>query len=89
MRRHATDDDRIRQFGFLLNDVSRLNTRHFERWAKGLGLTLAQCKVLVDLARNVGTTQSRLAGLTETEPMRLLRIIEVWRRTNSSSGAQT
>ena len=38
--------DPLRNFGFLLKDVSRLYSRNFERHATELNLTLAQCKVL-------------------------------------------
>ena len=39
-------------------------------------MTLSQCKVLVYLSRNEGTTQKRLAALTDTDPMTLVRILD-------------
>ena len=66
----------LNEFGFLLKDVSRLNTRHFEQCALPLGLTLGQCKVIVYLSCNEGTTQARLAEVSETDPMTLVRIID-------------
>src|ERR1700722_18382124 len=66
----------LNEFGFLLKDVSRLNTRHFEQCALPLGLTLGQCKVIVYLSCNEGTTQARLAQLSETDPMTLVRMID-------------
>ena len=66
----------LNEFGFLLKDVSRLNTRHFEQYALPLGLTLGQCKVIVYLSGNEGTTQAQLAELSETDPMTLVRIID-------------
>lgn len=69
-------DDKIRNFGFLVRDVSRLCARRFERNARELELTLAQCKVLAHLARNQGVSQARLAELTETDPMTLVRTLD-------------
>jgi DNA-binding MarR family transcriptional regulator len=70
--------NRLRSFGFLLKDVSRLSSRNFERYANAvkLGLTLEQCKVMINLQRNQGITQVRLAYLTETDPMTLVRILD-------------
>jgi DNA-binding MarR family transcriptional regulator len=70
--------DRIRNFYFLLKDVARLTARNFERHAAEvkLGLTLAQCRVLVYLQRNEGVSQVRLAYLTDTDPMTLVRILD-------------
>src|SRR5450759_1266799 len=68
--------DPFRHFGFLLKDVSRLYSRNFERHATELNLTLAQCKVLSYLQRNEGISQVRLAYLTDTDPMTLVRILD-------------
>ena len=68
--------DPFRHFGFLLKDVSRLYSRNFERHATELNLTLAQCKVLCYLQRNEGISQVRLAYLTDTDPMTLVRILD-------------
>jgi MarR family transcriptional regulator, transcriptional regulator for hemolysin len=65
-----------RRFGFLLKDVSRLYVQRFEQHAASLGLTLAQCKALPQLADNEGVSQVRLAELTDLEPMTLLRILD-------------
>ena len=65
----------LRTFGFLVKDVSRLFARNFERHAAGLGLTIEQCRVLAHLARNEGASQSRLAVLTDTDPMTLGRVV--------------
>jgi MarR family transcriptional regulator for hemolysin len=67
---------RLKNFGFLVKDVSRLYVRHFEQHARKLGMTLPQCKVLVYLSRNEGTTQKRLAELTDTDPITLVRILD-------------
>ena len=68
--------DPYRNFGFVLKDISRLYTRRFEERAKGLALTLAQCKALAFLARNEGISQKRLAELTDIDPMTLVRILD-------------
>ena len=68
--------ERLRNLGFLVRDVSRLYGRHFERHARELELTLAQCKVLAHLQRNEGISQARLAELTETDPMTLVRTLD-------------
>lgn len=68
--------DPTRHIGFLLKDVSRLWVRHFEQLAAQLGMTLSQAKVLLYLSRNEGTTQSRLAELSDTDRMTLVRILD-------------
>jgi MarR family transcriptional regulator, transcriptional regulator for hemolysin len=72
--------DRLRNFGFLVRDVSRLNVKNFERHARELDLTLQQCKVLAHLSRNEGISQARLAELTETDPMTLVRTLDRMQR---------
>lgn len=66
----------IRHFGFLVKDVSRLWVRYFEQRAAQLGMSLGQCKVLVFLSRNEGTTQAKLAELSDTDPMTLVRVLD-------------
>ena len=66
----------LRTFGFLLKDTSRLYVQRFEQRAEALGLTLAQCKVLVYLADHEGISQVQLAELTELEPMTLVRVLD-------------
>jgi MarR family transcriptional regulator, transcriptional regulator for hemolysin len=68
--------NRLQSFGFLVKDVSRLYVRNFERHAIEIGLTLAQCKVLAHLSKNEGVSQIRLAEITDTDPMTLVRIID-------------
>ena len=68
--------DRLRNFGFLVRDVYRLYAKHFERHASEIGLTMAQCKVLGHLSRNEGISQARLAELTDTDPMTLVRTLD-------------
>lgn len=66
----------LRNFGFLVKDVSRLSALNFQRHATRLNLTIAQCKVLAYLQRNEGISQVRLAELTDTDPMTLARTLE-------------
>jgi DNA-binding MarR family transcriptional regulator len=72
----AKPADPLRHFGFLLKDVSRLHVRNFERRSAELGLTLTQCKVLAHLQRHQGVSQTRLAELTDTDPMTLGRLLD-------------
>jgi MarR family transcriptional regulator for hemolysin len=74
--------DKLRNFGFLVRDVSRLSAKRFERNAHGLQLTLTQCKVLAHLSRNEGISQARLAELTETDPMTLVRTLDRMQQDN-------
>lgn len=68
--------DNSRHFGFLLKDISRLTTLNFAREAGEFKLTMAQCKVLIYLERHEGVSQARLAYLTDTDPMALVRILD-------------
>jgi MarR family transcriptional regulator for hemolysin len=66
----------MRNFGFLVREVSDLSALNFERHSEELGLTLAQCRILAYLQRNEGISQVRLAELTDTDPMTLARTLE-------------
>ena len=66
----------VRIFGFLLKDIQRMYVRLFEQRVPQLGITFTQCKVLVLLSRNEGTTQAKLAEVSETEPMTLVRVLD-------------
>ena len=65
----------LRNFGFLLKDISRLFSLNFERHATELSLNLTQCRVLCYIEANEGITQVRLAYLSDTDPMTLVRIL--------------
>ena len=65
-----------RTFGFLLEDITRLYAQRFERRSGVLGVTFAQCKVLVHLLDHEGISQVHLAGLTDLEPMALARALD-------------
>jgi len=68
--------DRLRAFGFLLKDVTRLYVQRFEQRARRFGITLPQCKALGLLSKNEGISQVRLAELADTDPMTLVRILD-------------
>jgi MarR family transcriptional regulator for hemolysin len=68
--------DRLRHFGFLLAEVSRRYVRRFEQRAQAMSLTLPTCKVLANLERHEGISQSRLSELTHIEPMAIVRILD-------------
>ena len=66
----------MRNFGFLLKDVSRRYVLRFEQRAHEISLTLPQCRVLVRLEKNGGVSQARLAELADVEPMTMVRILD-------------
>jgi MarR family transcriptional regulator for hemolysin len=70
--------DSLRSFGFLIKDVSRLSSLNFEREAAAANLRLGMphCKALIWLQRNEGISQARLAELTDTDPMTLVRMLD-------------
>ncbi len=68
--------DRLRNFGFLLKDVSRRYVLRFEQRACSISLTLPQCKVLVRLENNQGISQAKLAELVDVDPMTIVRILD-------------
>jgi len=69
-------EDLSRNFGFLLNDVSRLMRNAYDRRVRGLGLTRAQWWVLTQLFRNPGVNQSALAEILEVEKPTLGRLLD-------------
>jgi MarR family transcriptional regulator for hemolysin len=68
--------DKLKNFGFLLKDLSRRYVLRFEQRAAAISLTLTQCKALVQLDKNEGISQVRLAELTDVEPMTMVRILD-------------
>lgn len=63
-------------FGFLLHDVARLLRRNFNRRVQALGLTQAQCRVILHLSRNEGIQQVALAEILEVQPITLVRLLD-------------
>ena len=62
--------------GFLLDDVAYLYARRFEEHARGLSLTLHQCKALAVLANCEGINQRRLSETSDIVSTTLVRILE-------------
>ena len=62
--------------GFLLDDVARLYARRFEEHARGLSLTLHQCKALAVLANCEGINQRRLSETSDIVSTNLVRILD-------------
>lgn len=69
MRRHLE----TQSLGLLMNDISRLARKEFDRRVRGLGLTRAQWLFLIYLERNPGCTQSGLAELLQLEKITVSR----------------
>ena len=63
-------------FGFLVNDVTRLMRKLFDRRAARFGLTRAQWRALKRVHHDAGLTQSELAEYLEMEPIAVGRVID-------------
>ncbi|MGX8008067.1 MarR family winged helix-turn-helix transcriptional regulator [Mesorhizobium sp. ORM8.1] len=68
--------DGIDRLGFLIHDVQRLMRKRFETRARGLGLSSAQWRLMVRVAKEEGITQARLAELLEIEPISVSRLVD-------------
>lgn len=63
-------------FLFLIYDVAQLLRRHADQRARAHDMTRAQWAVLARLQREPGITQSRLAVLTDVEPITIGRLLD-------------
>lgn len=63
-------------FLFLIYDVAQLVRRQADKRARAYGMTRAQWAVLARLEREPGVTQSRLAELTDVEPITIGRLVD-------------
>ena len=63
-------------FGYLLNDVTLLLRKHFDRRAVKFGLTRAQWRATKMLYHREGLRQTELAELLEMEPIAVGRVID-------------
>lgn len=63
-------------FGYLLNDVTLLFRKHFDRRAVKFGLTRAQWRATKMLNHREGLRQTELAELLEMEPIAVGRVID-------------
>ena len=68
--------DGLDRLGFLIHDVQRLMRKRFEARASGLGLSSAQWRLLVRVAKEEGITQARLADVLEIEPISVSRLVD-------------
>jgi MarR family transcriptional regulator, transcriptional regulator for hemolysin len=67
-----------RTFGFLVNDITRLLKRHFERRARetGLPITRRQAAIMLFVSRHQGVSQAEVATRLDIEPIALVRMID-------------
>jgi DNA-binding MarR family transcriptional regulator len=75
----ALDDAALRPgIGFLVNDVSRLIRRNFERRARqtGLPITRLQAAAILYIARHEGVSQAVVATQLDMEPIALVRMLD-------------
>lgn len=72
----AVPFDPDQSLGFLVADIARLLRERFNDTAHAFGLTLAQGRALLHLARNEGVSQVTLAQMLEIAPITLLRQID-------------
>lgn len=68
--------DADNSLGFLVSDIARMLREQFNDTAQSVGLTLAQARTLLQLARNEGVSQVSLAQILEVQPITLLRQID-------------
>jgi len=71
-----TGYDFERSFGYVLFETTRLMSKRFDQRARLLGLTRAQCHVLVHLVQHEGINQAALAERLELEPISLARCLD-------------
>lgn len=63
-------------FGYLINDVTCLFRKHFDRRATQFGLTRAQWRAVKRLYVSEGITQAELADRLEMDPIAVGRVID-------------
>jgi DNA-binding MarR family transcriptional regulator len=76
MNKTAKNSDEKVTFGFLVNDVTRLMRKLFDRRAARFGLTRAQWRALKRVHYSEGLTQNELAEYLEMEPIAIGRVID-------------
>src|SRR3954451_15181943 len=76
MSKTAKNSDEKVTFGFLVNDVTRLMRKLFDRRAARFGLTRAQWRALKRVHHGEGITQNELAEYLEMEPIAIGRVID-------------
>ena len=73
---NATKFDPDRSLGVLMSDIARLLRRNFDRRLQSLGLTQAQWRAIVYVARTEGMSQAALAECLEIQPITVGRLID-------------
>jgi len=68
--------ERNRALGFAINDSARAIRQRFNEESRPLGLTQAQCRILIYVNRQPGVSQKALADLLEVRPMSLTRQLD-------------
>jgi len=68
--------DPDRNLGVLVTDVAKLLRRNFDRRLQSLGLTQAQWRAIVNIARTEGMSQTALAECLEIQPITVGRLID-------------
>ena len=63
-------------FGFLINDITRMLRKHFDRRAVRFELTRAQWRALKRISYSEGLRQAELAEQLEMEPIAIGRVID-------------
>jgi DNA-binding MarR family transcriptional regulator len=66
----------MNRLGPLLHDAARAMRKRFEYRTRQLGLSSAQWRLLINLAREERMTQARLADLLDVEPISVSRLID-------------
>jgi len=75
MNKTAKTSDKM-AFGFLINDVTRMLRKIFDRRAVRFELTRAQWRALKRISYNEGMRQAELAEQLEMEPIAIGRVID-------------
>jgi DNA-binding MarR family transcriptional regulator len=68
--------DPDRSLGVLISDVAKLLRRSFDRRLQSLGLTQAQWRAIINIARTEGMSQTALAECLEIQPITVGRLID-------------
>src|SRR3954466_12244363 len=76
MSKTTNKPDEKTSFGFLVNDVTRLMRKLFDRRAARFGLTRAQWRALKRVHYSEGLTQKELAANLQMEPIAIGRVID-------------
>lgn len=68
--------DDIDKLGLLIHDSARLMRKRFDARASAYGLSSAQWRLLVRVAKEPGIAQARIAELLEIEPISVSRLVD-------------